>query len=146
MQKLVYPLGSRKREKCDCQGNCKRVGVETRSIIKYNIYPHALAASSVHHYNNGRGNVCCWNGVFLLSSKLRPQFSWYECKLLFYLRHKNIGFLQASESMKAVMQAIWLLTIAFGNLIVIVITKAKVVTKQVRDGHDNQRAFLLLPF
>ena len=38
---------------------------------------------------------------------------------------------QAPESMRSVMQAIWLLTVAFGNLFFIIIAKAKAFEKQV---------------
>ena len=38
---------------------------------------------------------------------------------------------QAPESMKSVLQAAWLLTVAFGNLIVILIAHAKAFNDQV---------------
>lgn len=39
--------------------------------------------------------------------------------------------LQAPESMQSVMQAAWLLNVAFGNLIVTIVAKAKVIPRQV---------------
>ena len=40
---------------------------------------------------------------------------------------------QSPESMKSVLQAAWLLTVAFGNLIVILIAEAKAFNDQVRN-------------
>lgn len=43
---------------------------------------------------------------------------------------------QAPDSMKSVLQAAWLLTVAFGNLIVIVVAELKMLN-QVSAGIDN---------
>ena len=40
--------------------------------------------------------------------------------------------------MRSVMQAAWLLTVAFGNLIVIVVAEAKAIPRQVRSQHLQQ--------
>lgn len=40
---------------------------------------------------------------------------------------------QAPPSMRSVMQACWLLTIAFGNVIVIIVAEAKAIHRQVID-------------
>jgi dipeptide/tripeptide permease len=44
--------------------------------------------------------------------------------------NKQLNF-QAPERMQSVMQAAWLLNVAFGNLIVTVVAKAKLIPRQV---------------
>lgn len=44
---------------------------------------------------------------------------------------------QAPARMRSVMQAAWLLTVAFGNLIVIVVAEAKAIDRQVRKKSEG---------
>jgi solute carrier family 15 (oligopeptide transporter), member 1 len=44
----------------------------------------------------------------------------------------QFSFEQAPESMKSVLQGFWMLTIAFGNLLVIIISGAKIFDSQVQ--------------
>lgn len=46
----------------------------------------------------------------------------------------NWILIQAPASMQSVMQAAWLLTIAFGNLIVILVAEAKGIPRQVQSN------------
>ena len=41
------------------------------------------------------------------------------------------SFSQAPVSMKSLLQAVWLLTISFGNVIVMIVAKSKVIESQV---------------
>ena len=43
----------------------------------------------------------------------------------------NYQLIQAPESMKSVLQAAWLLNVAFGNIIVIIVAEAKAFDSQV---------------
>lgn len=47
-----------------------------------------------------------------------------------YVFYVNL-FVQAPESMKSVLSSAWLLTVAFGNLIVVVISEIKIFNSQV---------------
>jgi len=62
---------------------------------------------------------------------LIPQFFLITvAEVMFSVTGLHFSFSQAPERMRSVMQAIWLLTVAFGNLIFIVIAKAKAFDKQ----------------
>ena len=50
---------------------------------------------------------------------------WIKGKCLWQLTAFLVGCLQAPSTMKSVIQAAWLLTVAFGNLIVIIVAEAK---------------------
>lgn len=46
----------------------------------------------------------------------------------------EFSYSQSPESMKSVIQAAWLLTVAVGNLLVVIITGAKFFASQVSEG------------
>lgn len=54
-------------------------------------------------------------------------------EIIFSITGLEFSYSQAPESMKSVLQAAWLLTVAFGNLIVIVIAKAKFFDDQASE-------------
>lgn len=43
----------------------------------------------------------------------------------------EFSFTQAPSTMKSLVQAVWLLTVAFGNLVVIIVAEAKIFSSQV---------------
>ncbi|XP_071444371.1 peptide transporter family 1-like [Hetaerina americana] len=51
-------------------------------------------------------------------------------EVMFSITGLEFSFTQAPASMKSLMQAVWLLTVAFGNLIVVIIAEAKFVQSQ----------------
>lgn len=52
-------------------------------------------------------------------------------EVMFSVTGLQFSFTQAPASMKSVLQSIWLLTVAFGNLIVILIVKGNFLDAQV---------------
>ena len=52
-------------------------------------------------------------------------------EIMFSISGVTFAYSQAHASMKSVMQAVWFLTVAFGNLIVIIIAEARITTNQV---------------
>lgn len=62
---------------------------------------------------------------------LIPQFVVITAaEVMFSVTGLEFAFTQAPLSMKSVLQACWLLTVAFGNLIVVVIAEARLVESQ----------------
>ncbi|KAG0728410.1 Solute carrier family 15 member 1 [Chionoecetes opilio] len=51
-------------------------------------------------------------------------------EIMFSITGLEFSFTQAPASMKSVMQAAWLLTVSFGNLIVVIIAEAKIFDRQ----------------
>lgn len=51
-------------------------------------------------------------------------------EIMFSITGLEFSFMQAPSSMKSVLQAAWLLTVAFGNLIVVIIAEAKFFERQ----------------
>ncbi|XP_042891417.1 solute carrier family 15 member 2-like isoform X2 [Penaeus japonicus] len=51
-------------------------------------------------------------------------------EIMFSITGLEFSFMQAPSSMKSVLQAAWLLTVAFGNLIVVIIAEAKFFQRQ----------------
>ena len=49
---------------------------------------------------------------------------------MFSITGLQFSFTQAPESMKSVLQGLWMLTVAFGNLIVVAVTGAKIFDDQ----------------
>ena len=87
-----------------------------------------------NHYR--RNNVVYhWIGVFLFSGiqdvsiliVIQCIFTTFICTDDFH----SLLFIQAPESMKSVLQAAWLLNVAFGNIIVIIVAEAKAFDSQV---------------
>ncbi|XP_015114798.1 peptide transporter family 1 [Diachasma alloeum] len=54
-------------------------------------------------------------------------------EVLFGVTGLEFAFTQAPVSMKSIVQAAWLLTVAFGNLIVVIIAKAKIFDRQASE-------------
>ena len=88
------------------------------------------------HYYWRNNVVYHWIGVFLFSGiqdvcisiVIQCLFSaTFICTDDFY----SLLFIQAPESMKSVLQAAWLLNVAFGNIIVIIVAEAKAFDSQV---------------
>lgn len=62
---------------------------------------------------------------------LLPQyFIMTVAEVMFSVTGLQFSFTQAPARMRSVMQAAWLLTVAFGNLIVIVVAEAKAIDRQ----------------
>lgn len=53
-------------------------------------------------------------------------------EVLFSVTGLEFAFTQAPTSMKSLLQAGWLLTVAFGNLIVVIVAEAKIFSSQVK--------------
>lgn len=53
-------------------------------------------------------------------------------EVMFSVTGLEFSFSQSPVSMKSVLQACWLLTVAFGNVIVVIVAEAKGFDKQVR--------------
>lgn len=53
-------------------------------------------------------------------------------EIMFAITGLEFSYSQAPVSMKSVLQACWLLTTAFGNLIIVIIESGKIFDKQVR--------------
>jgi dipeptide/tripeptide permease len=52
-------------------------------------------------------------------------------EVMFSVTGLEFSFTQSAVSMKSILQACWLLTVAFGNVIVVVIAEAKFFESQV---------------
>lgn len=53
-------------------------------------------------------------------------------EVMFSVTGLEFSFSQSPVSMKSVLQACWLLTVAFGNVIVVIVAEAKGFEKQVK--------------
>ncbi|GFR78311.1 solute carrier family 15 member 1 [Elysia marginata] len=72
-----------------------------------------------------------------------PQYVVITCgEILFSITGLSFAYSQAPTSMKSVLQAAWLMTVAFGNLVVIVFAEARLVQRQV----PSLYVFLCLSF
>jgi len=54
-------------------------------------------------------------------------------EVMFSITGLQFAFTQAPESMKSLLQAAWLLSVAFGNLIVVLVTQVKFFKRQVSE-------------
>merc|ERR1719348_2716144 len=54
-------------------------------------------------------------------------------EIMFSITGLEFSYSQAPESMKSVLQACWLLTVAFGNIIVIIVAEAKAFDEQASE-------------
>ena len=54
-------------------------------------------------------------------------------EIMFSVTGLEFSYSQAPESMKSVLQAAWLLTVAFGNIIVIIVAEAKAFNDQASE-------------
>ena len=54
-------------------------------------------------------------------------------EIMFSVTGLEFSYSQAPESMKSVLQAAWLLTVAFGNIIVIIVAEAKAFNDQAAE-------------
>ncbi|XP_074032367.1 peptide transporter family 1 isoform X2 [Leptinotarsa decemlineata] len=65
---------------------------------------------------------------------LLPQYVFITAgEIMFSITGLEFSYSQAPSSMKSLMQACWLLTTAFGNLIIVIIESAKIFEKQSND-------------
>lgn len=60
-----------------------------------------------------------------------------SAEIMFSITGLEFSYSQAPQSMKSVLQACWLLTVAFGNLIVAVIADLKIFNEQVDQNLKN---------
>lgn len=58
-------------------------------------------------------------------------------EVMFSVTGLQFAFTQAPESMKSLLQAGWLLTVAFGNLIVVIVAEVSVFSRQVSPRTHN---------
>lgn len=58
-------------------------------------------------------------------------------EVMFSVTGLQFAFTQAPESMKSLLQAAWLLTVAIGNLIVVIVAEVSIFDSQVNDKHDK---------
>ena len=93
-----------------------------------------MVVTTVFCYHYRRNNVVYhWIGIFLFSGiqdvsiLIVIQCISFICTDDFH----SLSFIQAPESMKSVLQAAWLLNVAFGNIIVIIVAEAKAFDSQV---------------
>lgn len=54
-------------------------------------------------------------------------------EIMFSITGLEFSFTQAPVSMKSLLQAAWLITVALGNLIVVIVAEAKIFDSQVRE-------------
>ncbi|KAK7028074.1 hypothetical protein SK128_016345, partial [Halocaridina rubra] len=96
----------------------------------YNFLVHrALNSSSSKDVTLNLYKITSENSVHMLW--LVPQyFVITVSEVMFSITGLEFSFTQAPASMKSVLQAAWLLTVAFGNLIVVVIAEAKFFSRQ----------------
>lgn len=57
-------------------------------------------------------------------------------EVMFSVTGLEFSFTQAPASMKSVLQACWLLTVAIGNLIVVAIAEFRMIDSQVNFGYN----------
>jgi solute carrier family 15 oligopeptide transporter 1 len=66
---------------------------------------------------------------------LLPQFIVMTMgEIMFSITGLEFSFTQASVSMKSILQALWCLTVAFGDLIVVIVAESRFFKSQVIDG------------
>lgn len=66
-------------------------------------------------------------------------------EVMFSITGLEFSFTQAPASMKSILAAIWLITVAIGNLIVVFFAKLRLFEEQVRKCfHLNLKLFRLL--
>lgn len=61
-------------------------------------------------------------------------------EVMFSITGLEFSFTQAPVSMKSLMQSVWLITVAFGNLVVVIVAEAKIFSSQVRE-FKNKKIF-----
>ncbi|XP_065184783.1 solute carrier family 15 member 2-like isoform X2 [Sycon ciliatum] len=54
-------------------------------------------------------------------------------EIMFSITGLEFAYSQAPKSMKSVMQAVWLLTVAFGNLVVVIVAEAEIFHNQIHE-------------
>ncbi|CAG2100098.1 unnamed protein product [Medioppia subpectinata] len=62
-------------------------------------------------------------------------------EIMFSITGLEFSYSQAPASMKSVLQAAWLLTVAFGNLIIVIISSAKIFEKQTFEEPKKSLSF-----
>lgn len=60
-------------------------------------------------------------------------YFYFHLQILFSVTGLEFSFTQAPSSMKSVLQALWLLTVTFGNIIVVVIAETKLFESQASE-------------
>ncbi|XP_047496619.1 solute carrier family 15 member 2-like isoform X2 [Penaeus chinensis] len=111
-------------------------GTETSSIGSFSLKMGGVYDFMVHKPLDGTNEttvslyeVTPANTVHMLW--LIPQyFIITVSEIMFSITGLEFSFMQAPSSMKSVLQAAWLLTVAFGNLIVVIIAEAKFFERQ----------------
>lgn len=64
---------------------------------------------------------------------INPQFLIVRLQILFSVTGLEFSFTQAPSTMKSVLQALWLLTVTFGNIIVVIIAEIKLFDSQAKE-------------
>jgi len=113
-----------------------QVGEAETKIQDFKFLPGGSYAAVMQRSLNGDNKTDLWimqitsaNTVHMLW--LIPQyFVMTIAEVMCSVTGLQFSFTQAPASMRSVMQAIWLMTVAFGNLIVIIISEAKFFEKQ----------------
>nr|CAD7264422.1 unnamed protein product [Timema shepardi] len=88
-------------------------------------YAHAVAHPPVRHHDHGGGDVLYYRSRVCLHSGRNKEQDFTLTSV--------IRALAAPVSMKSVLQSGWLLTVAFGNLVVIIIAEAKFFDSQANE-------------
>ncbi|CAG2165479.1 unnamed protein product [Oppiella nova] len=95
----------------------------------------------VAHYDNGKFDANVHNLVTPNSVSMFWQIIQYLVitagEIMFSITGLEFSYSQAPASMKSVLQAAWLLTVAFGNLIIVIISSAKIFEYQHWDSGDG---------
>ncbi|ODM93509.1 Solute carrier family 15 member 1 [Orchesella cincta] len=84
------------------------------------------------HYAVARHEITSPNSVHMLW--LLPQFVIMTIgEIMFSITIMDFSYTESPPNMKSVMQSAWLMTVAFGNLIVVIIAEAKIFKEQYKE-------------
>uniref|UniRef100_A0A336KPU9 Oligopeptide transporter 1 n=2 Tax=Culicoides sonorensis TaxID=179676 RepID=A0A336KPU9_CULSO len=96
------------------------------------VYTFVVTEDNLNKVNIQEHVIAAPNSIHMLW--LLPQYIVITAgEVMFSVTGLEFSFTQAPQSMKSVLQAAWLLTVAFGNLIVVIIAEAKAFKSQAAE-------------
>lgn len=90
-----------------------------------------MAGSTVYCHYSRRGELTNLSAIFF--HEIHVSFRLFSLQIMFSVTGLEFSFTQAPESMKSVLQACWLLTVAFGNIFVVIIAELKFFNSQASE-------------